>query len=475
MLPDATRFFIDGRWQAPSSDKRANIIDPSTEGLIGEVALANHEDVDAAIGAARSAFASFARTTVSQRLEFLEAINAKLIERNDEIAAAISAEMGAPERLSRRAQATSGTQHFSEIIRVLQDFAFETTHGSTLIRREPIGVSVLISPWNWPINQIATKVAPAIAAGCTMVLKPSEVAPLDAVILAEIIDEAGLPAGVFNLVHGTGVDIGDRLTSHPDVDMISFTGSTRAGIAISKSAAPGVKRVALELGGKSAGILLDDADLDSALPSIVSSSMGNTGQSCNALTRLIVPETLYDEVATRVANAVGSMSVGPPDSGADLGPVANAAQFDKIRSLIEAGVADGADLLVGGPDRPQGRNRGYYVKPTVFGRVTHDMRIAREEIFGPVLSIMAATSVEEAIDIANDSEYGLSGYVWSGDWARAVDVAAEIRTGMVHVNGASLDSAAPFGGYKMSGNGREWGEFGLEEFLEYKSVYGGAG
>lgn len=292
-------------------------------------------------------------------------------------------------------------------------------------------------------------------------------------ILAEIIDEAGVPAGVFNLVHGTGADIGDRLTSHDDVDMISFTGSTRAGVAITKSAAPDVKRVALELGGKSAGILLEDADIDAAVPSIVSSSMGNTGQSCNALTRLIVPESMYDEVAARVANAVAALRVGAPSSGADLGPLANASQFGKVGALIAAGIGEGAELLAGGTGRPEGLDRGFFVRPTVFGRVTPNMRIAREEIFGPVLCIMAADSVEEAIGIANDSEYGLSGYVWGGNRQQAVEVAAEMRTGMVHINGASLDSAAPFGGFKKSGNGREWGEYGLEEFLEYKSVYGG--
>lgn len=307
-----------------------------------------------------------------------------------------------------------------------------------------------------------------------MVLKPSEMAPFDAVLLAEIIDEAGVPAGVFNLVHGMGPDIGDVLTSHPAVDMISFTGSTRAGVAISRSAAAGIKRVSLELGGKSAGLLLDDADIEEVIPAIVGSSMSNSGQSCNALTRLIVPAKLHDDIASRVAKAVSGLTVGAPESGARLGPLANENQFEKVNALIQSGIDEGANLLVGGVGRPEGLSKGYFVRPTVFAGVTRDMTIAREEIFGPVLCIMPASDEDEAINIANDSEYGLSGYVWSKNRQRAVDVAGDMRTGMVHINGAPLDSAAPFGGFKMSGNGREWGEYGLEEFLEYKSVYGAA-
>ena len=449
-----------------------SIIDPSTEASVGDVALANNEDVDAAIAAARLAFPTWSQSTVAERLEILETIDDALKRRNDEIAAAISAEMGAPQRLSRRAQAPSGSQHFSEVIRILRSFEFEESLGTTLVRREPIGVCVLISPWNWPINQIATKVAPALAAGCTMVLKPSEVAPLDAAIMAEIIDEAGVPAGVFNLIQGTGVDIGERLTSHPDVDMISFTGSTRAGVAISESAAPGVKRVALELGGKSAGIFLDDADLDSAVRDFVDASMSNTGQSCNALTRLLVPAARHDEIASSIAAEVDALSVGPSDTDARLGPIANAAQYERVTNLIQTGIDEGAELLAGGVDRPAGLERGYFVRPTVFGQVSPEMTIAREEIFGPVLSVIPYENIDEAIAIANHTEYGLSGYVWSENRDRAVDVAAKLRTGMVHINGAPLDSAAPFGGFKKSGNGREWGEYGLEEFLEYQSVYG---
>lgn len=472
MLPDATRFYIDGRWVQPHGSARQAVIDPSTELSIGEVALGTNDDVDDAVAAARSAFDAYSQSSVAERISWLEAINAGLKERNDEIAAAISAEMGAPEQLAKRAQAPSGTQHFDEIVRVLRSFKFEEMQGTTLIRREPIGVCVLISPWNWPINQIATKVAPALAAGCTMVLKPSEVAPLDAVILAEIIDAAGVPAGVFNLIQGTGIEIGERLTSHPEVDMISFTGSTRAGVAISENAAPGVKRVALELGGKSAGIVLEDANLDDAVPQCVHAAMSNTGQSCNALTRLLVPEHKHDEIAERVALAASEMSVGAPGSGAHLGPIANKSQHERVGSMIRKGIDDGAELLAGGVDRPAGLDRGFFVQPTVFGKVDRHMTIAREEIFGPVLAVIAYRDLDEAIDIANDSDYGLSGYVWGADRSRAVAVAAELRTGMVHINGAPLDSSAPFGGYKKSGNGREWGEFGLDEFLEYKSIYG---
>ena len=472
MLPDATRFYINGQWVTPQGSRTLAIVDPSTEASIGEIALADNADVDAAIAAARAAFPSWSRTPVAERLEILQAIDAGLRRRNDEIAAAISAEMGAPRRLADGAQAPSGTQHFAEIIRVLQEFEFSEVLGTTVVRREPIGVCVLISPWNWPMNQVATKVAPALAAGCTMVLKPSEVAPLDAVILAEIIEEAGVPAGVFNLIQGTGADIGERLTSHPDVDMISFTGSTRAGVAIAQNAAPGVKRVALELGGKSAGILLDDANLDDAIPDIVSASMSNTGQSCNALTRLLVPADRHDEVASRIATAAAALSIGPSDSDATLGPIANSAQYERVTNMIQAGIDEGAKLLTGGVDRPAGLSSGYFVQPSVFGSVEPEMTIAREEIFGPVLCILPYQTTDEAVAIANDSEYGLSGYVWSADRDRAVEVAANMRTGMVHVNGAPLDSAAPFGGFKKSGNGREWGEFGLDEFLEYKSVYG---
>ncbi|MEL6370989.1 MAG: aldehyde dehydrogenase family protein [Pseudomonadota bacterium] len=471
-LPDATRFYINGQWITPEGAHLADLIDPSTEEAIGKVALGTPDDADRAVQAARAAFEGFSAWPVAQRVELLEAINAKLIERNDDIAAAISAEMGAPQRLSKAAQAPSGTQHFTEVIKVLKEFPFEERLGTTTVRHEPIGVCALITPWNWPINQTATKVAPALAAGCTMVLKPSELAPLDAVILTEIIDEAGAPAGVFNLVHGDGLGVGQPLSMHPEVDMVSFTGSVRAGVAISESAAPSVKRVALELGGKSANIILPDADLQAAIRHGVTMMMVNTGQSCNAPSRILVPRDKLDEVCD-IAEAVASgMSVGAPESGASIGPIANRGQFGRVLNYIEMTMEEGARLVSGGAGRPTGQDKGYFVQPTVFRDVTPDMTIAREEVFGPVLAIMAYDDIDEAVAIANDSDYGLSGYVWGADLDAANAVASRLRTGMVHVNGAGLDAAAPFGGYKMSGNGREWGRYGLEEFLEVKSVYG---
>jgi len=472
MLPDATRFYIGGEWVAPLSAGRAKVINPATEEPIADVALGDAKDADRAVAAAKAAFPSFAAATVAERLDLLKAITAKLKERSDDIADAISAEMGAPTKLARRAQAPSGLQHFGEILRVLETFDFDTPMGSTLVRREPIGVCALITPWNWPINQIACKVAPALAAGCTMVLKPSERAPLNAVIFTEILHEAGVPAGVFNLVHGDGPGVGAAFSSHKDVDMVSFTGSTRAGVSISQNAAPTIKRVALELGGKSAAIVLPDADLEKVIPGAVMGVMTNSGQSCNAPTRLLAPRALYDQVAQGAAEAAKAVTVGPAGSDATIGPIANETQYARVISLIEKGIEEGAALLAGGPERPRGLNRGYFVQPTVFGGVTQDMTIAREEIFGPVLSVMAYDDVDEAVEIANASDYGLSGAVWGADLAEANAVATRLRTGMVHINGAPLDSAAPFGGYKMSGNGREWGRYGLEEFLELKSVYG---
>ena len=473
-LPDATRFYIGGSWVEPDSAKRGAIVDPATGRPIAPIALGDARDAENAIAAARGAFEAWSLTSVAERLDLLRRINAGLKERADEIGDAISAEMGAPLGLARGAQAGSGPQHFEEIIRLLQTYKFEQAMGSTLIRREPIGVCTLITPWNWPMNQIATKVAPALAAGCTMVLKPSELAPLDAIILAEVIDEAGVPAGVFNLIHGTGEDLGDTLTGHPDVDMVSFTGSTRAGIAIGRNAARTVKRVALELGGKSANIILPGADLAAAIPASVRGCMLNSGQSCNAPTRLLVPRDSYAEACRLATEAAEGLSVGHPTDHPDLGPLANEAQYKRVLAMIEQAPREGARLLTGGSDKPEAL-AGFFVRPTIFADVAPDMAIAREEVFGPVLAIIPYDEVEDAVRIANDSPYGLSGYVWGADLADANAVAARLRTGMVHVNGAGLDSAAPFGGYKMSGNGREWGVFGLEEFLEVKSVYGGAG
>jgi aldehyde dehydrogenase (NAD+) len=473
-LPDATRHYIAGAWVSPPAGRMAPIVNPADRSVIGEIALAGPAEAEAAIAAARAAFPAWSATSREERLAWLAKINAGLIARSDEIGAAISAEMGAPASLGRGAQAGSGPQHFAEAIRVLRDYAFETALGSTLLRREPIGVCVLITPWNWPLNQIAAKVAPALAAGCTMVLKPSELAPLDAVILAEIIDKIGLAPGVFNLVHGTGPDIGATLTSHPDVDMVSFTGSSRAGVAIATAAAPSIKRVALELGGKSANIILPDADLGTAIPASVRDCMLNSGQSCNAPTRLLVPRARLTEVCALAKTTAAALTIGPPAADCDLGPLANEPQYRRVVAMIAAAQAEGAALLVGGSEPPAGLETGLFVQPTIFVDVTPHMAIAREEVFGPVLAIIAYDTIAEAIAIANDSDYGLSGYVWGASLDAARAVARQLRTGMVHLNGASLDSAAPFGGYKMSGNGREWGVYGLEEFLEIKSIYGGA-
>ncbi|MBU0557129.1 MAG: aldehyde dehydrogenase family protein [Alphaproteobacteria bacterium] len=470
---DALHFYIGGRWVEPTTSDRAPLIDPSDRSIIGQVAMGAKADVDAAVAAARAAFPNWSATTPAERIQWIRAINAGLIERQEEIGDAITRCMGAPKWLARGAQAGSGPQHFEEILRVLETYAFEAPLGSTLVQREAIGVCALITPWNWPMNQIATKVAPALAAGCTMVLKPSEHAPLDAVILAEIIDAIGLPPGVFNLIQGSGEAVGMPLTSHPDVGMVSFTGSTRAGIEISRNAAPTVKRVALELGGKSACILLPDADFEAAVPATVRSCMLNTGQSCNAPTRLLVPRERLEEACRLAVMAAEALVVGLPDDDPDIGPVANEAQHQRVLSAIEQAQAEGARLIAGGSAPLQGLEGGLFVPPTIFRDVAPTMTIAREEVFGPVLVIMTYRDLDEALKIANDSPYGLSGYVWSADPDQACNVARRMRTGMVHINGASLDSAAPFGGYGMSGNGREWGRFGVEEFLEIKSIYGG--
>lgn len=457
----------------PRSSNLGDVINPATEKPVGKIAFGNDEDVDLAVQAASAAFESYSQTTVEERLNWLVKINDVLTDRNDEIAEAITRQMGAPITMSKAYQATSGAQHFGEVIRVLKDYPFEESLGSTTLRHEPVGVCALITPWNWPINQIAIKVAPALAAGCTMVLKPSELAPYDAIILAEAIEQSGMPPGVFNLVHGDGAGVGAPLVDHPLVDMVSFTGSTRAGISISQAAARDVKRVSLELGGKSAAIVLDDADFAKVIPEIVGGVMLNSGQSCNARSRLLVPKHKYAEAKILAVKAAENLRMGSPeDPDTDIGPLANKAQYNRVIEMIEMGLEEGAELLIGGTERPHGLDFGYYIPPTIFGDVTSDMRIAREEVFGPVITIHTYDDIEEAIQIANDSEYGLSGSVWSGDHNKACHVASRLRTGMVHINGAGLDSAAPFGGYKKSGNGREWGRYGLEEFLEVKSVYG---
>lgn len=472
-MRDMLQFYIDGQWVDPVHANPFEVINPASEEVCGHISLGSVEDVDRAVAAANRAAAGFARTPVADRIDLLQSVLDIFARRHDEVATAIMEEMGAPWRLAKYAQAASGSQHIAAIIEVLKTYAFEETHGSTRILKEPIGPCALITPWNWPINQIAVKVAPALAAGCTMVLKPSEIAPFDAMIFAEILDEAGVPAGVFNLVNGDGPVVGSALSGHPDIAMVSFTGSTRAGVAVAQNAAPGVKRVAQELGGKSANILLDDADFEKAVTSGADMCFNNTGQSCNAPTRMLVPrERLAEAAAIAAAKAELTVAGDPQEKGTHIGPVVSRLQWDKIQGLIQKGIDEGATLVAGGTGRPEGLEKGFYVKPTVFSGVNNDMTIAREEVFGPVLSIIPYEDEDDAVRIANDTPYGLSGYVTSADLERARSVAARLRTGMVHINGASLDAMAPFGGYKHSGNGREWGAHGLEEFLEVKSVYG---
>lgn len=472
-MRDMLQFYINGEWVDPVTTNTLEVINPATEEVCGHISLGSVADVDKAVDAANKAAPAFAATTREQRLQWMEKMLEIFLSRQDEIATAIMEEMGAPWKLAKHAQAASGVQHLSAAIEVLKNYQFEESHGSTLIVKEPIGPCALITPWNWPMNQVMVKVAPALAAGCTMVLKPSEVAPFDAMILAEIIDEAGVPAGVFNLVNGDGPVVGSRLSSHPDITMVSFTGSTRAGVAVAQNAAPSVKRVAQELGGKSANIILDDADFEKAVSQGANSCFNNTGQSCNAPTRMLVPKDRLDEAAAIAAACANGTVVGDPQGEKTMmGPVVSKIQFDKIQSLIQQGIDEGAVLAAGGVGRPQGLDKGYYVKPTVFSGVNNQMTVAREEIFGPVLSILPYENIENAIEIANDTPYGLSGYVTSSDLDRARAVASRLRTGMVHINSASLDAMAPFGGYKQSGNGREWGSHGMDEFLEVKSMYG---
>ncbi len=470
---DKLKFFIDGQWVDPVEPRTMDVINPATEEAYGRISIGSAADVDKAVAAAKRAFESYSQTTREQRLELLAAVLDVYTKRYEDVAVAIMDEMGAPWRLAKGAQAGSGTQHIRATIKALETFDFEERSGTTLVVKEPIGVCGLITPWNWPINQVVVKVAPALAAGCTMVLKPSEVAPFDSIVFAEILEEAGVPAGVFNLVNGDGPGVGTAISGHPDVDMVSFTGSTRAGILIAQNAAETVKRVAQELGGKSANILLDDAEFAAAVASGARGCFDNTGQSCNAPTRMLVPRNRMDEAAEIAASVANAVRVGKPkDEGTEVGPVVSDVQFDKIQSLIQAGIDDGATLVAGGTGKPEGLETGYFVKPTVFSNVTNDMTIAREEIFGPVLAIIPYEDEDDAVGIANDTPYGLSGYVSSSDLDRARRVASRMRTGMVHINGASLDSSAPFGGYKQSGNGREWGGHGIEEFLELKSIYG---
>jgi len=467
------QFYINGEWVDPTEGVNSfDVINPSNEEVIAQIALGTPADVDKAVAAAQAAFDSFSQTSVEERLALLGKIVEIYQSRYDEVAETISQEMGAPLSLSKAAQAATGLGHFAQAIEILQGFEWEETRGKTTLRKEPIGVVGMITPWNWPINQISCKVAPALAAGCTMVLKPTEIAPLNAILFAEVMDAAGVPAGVFNMINGDGPTVGEAMSSHPGIDMMSFTGSTRAGISVAKGAADTVKRVSQELGGKSANIILDDADFPSAIEGGARHCFLNSGQSCNAPTRMLVPESRQDEAKEIAKKAAETTKVGDPfGEDTSIGPVVSEVQFNKIQGLIEKGIEEGAELVTGGPGKPDGLNAGYYVRPTVFANVNNDMTIAREEIFGPVLSILPYKDEEEAVQIANDTDYGLYGYV-SGDTEHAKKIANRIRAGSVAINGAQADFTAPFGGYKQSGNGKEWGPFGFEEFLETKAVLG---
>jgi aldehyde dehydrogenase (NAD+) len=470
---DCRKFYIEGKWVDPARAHDHVVINPATEEAIATISLGTAADVDRAVAAAKRAFESYSETSPDQRLAYLKKIIEIYKAKSEEMAEMISLEMGAPLSLAKKAQAPAGMAHLAEMLKVLGDFKFEETKGSTLMRKEAIGVCGLITPWNWPMNQIATKVAPALAAGCTMVLKPSELAPLSAYLFARILDEAGLPPGVFNLVNGEGSTVGAALAVHPDVAMISFTGSTRAGVAVATAGAPTVKRIAQELGGKSAHIILDDADLAKAVKEGVQACFRNTGQSCNAPTRMLVPRSKMADAAAAAKREAEAVKVGDPRKDeTTMGPLVSRAQFEKVERLIEQGIAEGATLVTGGSGRPEGMSKGYFARPTVFSDVRNDMTIAREEIFGPVLCILPYEDEDDAVRIANDSPYGLSGFVTSGNVDRARRVAKRIRAGNVHINNARVDFAGCFGGYKQSGNGREWGEEGLEEFLELKAVFG---
>jgi len=472
-MADHQKFYIDGKWVSPLNTKEFCVMDPSTEEPISTISLGDAADVNLAVNAAAKAFAAWSETSREQRLLFLRQIIEIYKAKADLLAEAIVSEMGAPITLARKAQVPAGLAHLSETAKVLSNFDFEELRGSTLMRKEPVGVCGLITPWNWPMNQIACKVAPALAAGCTMVLKPSEFAPLSAYIFAQIVDEAGLPPGVFNFINGDGSTAGATLAKHPDVAMVSFTGSTRAGVAVATAAAPSVKRVTQELGGKSANIILEDADLVKAVKEGTQACFRNSGQSCNAPTRMLVPRKHMAEASSVAKQEADAARVGDPRSeDTTLGPLVNQIQFEKVQRLIGKGIEERASLVVGGIGRPEGLSRGYFVKPTVFADVHNDMTIAREEIFGPVLCIIGYENEDDAVEIANDSPYGLSGFVTSGDIERARRVAKRIRAGNVHINGARVDFGACFGGYKQSGNGREWGEAGIEEFLELKAVFG---
>jgi aldehyde dehydrogenase (NAD+) len=465
-------FYIDGAWVAPAVPARLDVINPATEAVAGCISMGSAVDVDRAVKAARAAFAHYSQTSVADRVALLERVIAEYKLRYADMAAAITEEMGAPAVLAQKAQAAMGMAHLQTALEVLRGYAFQELRGTTLLVKEPIGVCALITPWNWPVNQIACKVAPALAVGCTMVLKPSEIAPFSAQVWTEILHAAGVPAGVFNLVNGDGPTVGAALSSHPEVDMVSFTGSTRAGIEVARNAAPTIKRVHQELGGKSPNIILPDADFKRAITAGVRGVMGNSGQSCNAPTRMLVPTARMDEARAIAREVAEATTVGDPASGAAMGPVISDLQWNKIQGLIARGLEEGATLVAGGPGKPAGLETGYYVRPTVLGHVNNQMTVAREEIFGPVLAILGYDTVDEAVAIANDTPYGLAAYVSGGDPEATRQVASRLRAGQVNINSAGPDLMAPFGGFKQSGNGREWGDHAFGEFLEVKALLG---
>ena len=467
-----TQFYVDGKWIDPLTPNSFDVTNPADETIAGVISLGSKSDVDKAVVAARGAFTSFSRFSRQERLELLENILNTYNKYYEDIALAISEEMGAPLPFSIEDQASCGTGHLQAAINALKSFQFEEDKGSTRVYKEPIGVCAFITPWNWPINQITCKVAPAVATGCTMLLKPSEIAPFSAYLFSQVMDEAGVPGGVFNMINGNGPTVGTAMAEHPDVDMVSFTGSTRAGILVAKAAANSVKRVTQELGGKSANIILDDADLEKAVRNGVIHCFSNSGQSCNAPTRMLVPKISHDLAATIAVNTANTVVVGDPKADDTvIGPVVSKLHFDKIQNLIQQGIEEGVELACGGTGKPEHLERGYYIKPTIFVNVNNASTIAQQEIFGPVLAIIPYQDETEAIQMANDTPYGLSGYV-SGSHQRALDVASQLRTGMVHINGAEGGFDTPFGGYKQSGNGREFGEYGFEDYLEIKAVMG---
>ncbi|MGW0037023.1 aldehyde dehydrogenase family protein [Gordonia sp. NPDC003376] len=471
-MREITQFYIDGQWVDPIELNLIDVVNPATEKAAGHVAIGTAADVDVAVAAARRAFTTWGNTTPAERLDVLNAIIAEYQKRMDDLSAAVTEEMGAPDFLSKNVQVPIGLGHLMTAAAALPGYAFAEDRGTSRIVKEPIGVCGLITPWNWPLNQVMCKVAPALATGCTMVLKPSEVSPFSAAIVAEIFDTAGVPAGVFNLVNGDGPGVGTALSTHPGIDMVSFTGSTRAGIEVARNAAPTVKRVAQELGGKSPNVILDDEDLAQNVAAGVASMMVNSGQSCNAPTRMLVPAGRLDEATEAARSVEPTLTVGDPTGKVRLGPVVSEPQFTKIQGLIERAIADGATPVFGGPGRPDDLPTGYYVRPTVFRDVTNDMEIARTEVFGPVLVMIGYDDLDDAVEIANDTEYGLAGYVSGKDTDKVREVGSRIRAGSISLNGAQLDPSAPFGGYKQSGNGREWSDYAFDEFLEVKSLLG---